>query len=77
MSDPEERISGRHEDTGDDAWSTTSVMRTFRQRSAYGSIMPVQLRQSALWAAHIQRMFDGYVERARNTFASSPDRGDA
>jgi len=51
-------------------------MRTFRQRSAYGSIMPVQLHQSALWAAHIQRLFDGYVERARNTFASSPDRGD-
>jgi hypothetical protein len=51
-------------------------MRTFRQRSAYGSIMPVQLHQSALWAAHIQRLFDGFVERARNTFASSPDQGD-
>jgi hypothetical protein len=40
------------------------------------SILPVQLHQSALWAAHIQRLFDGYVERSRNTFASSPDRGD-
>jgi len=40
------------------------------------SILPVQLHQSALWAAHIQRLFDGFVERARNTFASSPDRGD-
>jgi hypothetical protein len=40
------------------------------------SILPVQLHQSALWAAHIQRLFYGYVERARNTFASSPDRGD-
>jgi hypothetical protein len=38
--------------------------------------MPVQLHQSALWAAHIQRLFDGFVERARNTFASSPDQGD-
>jgi hypothetical protein len=41
------------------------------------SILPVQLHQSALWAAHIQRLFDGYAERARNTFASSPDRGDS
>jgi hypothetical protein len=73
-----ERVSGRHEDTGDVCVVGHKCHEDVSPAlGPNGSIMPVQLHQSALWAAHIQRLFNGYVERARDTFASSPDRGDA